>query len=199
MKGAAVTAAVDVPGTTAAQIRRLLYVPEGLVPLYGLPMIYTTMVRDARGTPDVRTRAIFPEWAIVVTVKYLKHLMNETSIFNLLETAGITVGIGDGRVEKGKCAFGAFRVATPDDPEVQRLMAEGGREAQIAAMRQMAPYDQTTRELLTWFVGEMARRGIDLPEITDDIILTGVVPDEDAHHETVRRAGFVWEPPAEAA
>jgi hypothetical protein len=92
-------------------------------------------------------------------VTFVTPMLNERSIVNLLAAAGITAGVGDWRAEKGKGAYGQFRLANPDDPELPALLAQG-RKVQIAAMADHVCYDGETRELLSWYEIETNRRGI---------------------------------------
>jgi hypothetical protein len=161
VKGAMRTAALDLPGASKTQIGRLTYINGMALCLYGLPKIYTTIVRsaDMNRTPDVRTRAILPRWAMLVDVTFVRPILRETSVANLLAAAGITVGIGDYRPEKGAGNHGQFKLVSPDDPEFLSVVASGGRAAQEAAMASPEAYDSETEELLAWFNVEVRRRG----------------------------------------
>ena len=72
--------------------------------------------------------------------------------------AGMTVGIGDWRPEKGKGTFGQFAVVNDDDPELISILKQG-REEQIKAMENPEPYDAETAEMLEWWTAEVKRRG----------------------------------------
>lgn len=160
-KGAMMTAALDLPGTKKAQIGRLVYVVGDYVPIFGIPKLFMSITRsaDINHTPDVRTRAIIPHWAALVTVRFVVPLMNAQAVGNLLAAAGVTAGIGDWRPEKGKGSYGQFRLAVVDDPELNSIIEEGGREAQMAAMDEPECYDRETEELFSWFLDEVVRRG----------------------------------------
>lgn len=160
-KGAMRTAALDLPGAKKSQIGRLTYIVGETVGIYGKPMIYSTIVRsaDMNRTPDVRTRCIIPEWCAVVSVTYVVPILRDIDIGNLLAAAGITVGVGDFRPEKGAGNYGQFTVVPPDDADARRIMAEGGRSAQEAAMESPEAYDAETEELLAWYDIEVRRRG----------------------------------------
>lgn len=82
--------------------------------IYGVPRLYMAGVRssDMKRTPDIRTRAILPEWACRVSVKYAMPALTHQAVANLLASGGMCSGIGDGRVEKGHLNFGLFRVAS---------------------------------------------------------------------------------------
>jgi len=161
LKGAMRTAALDLPGAKKSQIGRLTYIAGEFVGIYGVPQIFSTVVRsaDMNRTPDVRTRCIVPHWAAVASITFVKPIMREQAIANLIAASGITVGIGEFRPEKGAGNYGQFTVVGADDERLTHLMKTGGRAAQIAAMEDPAAYDEQTEELLAWFDVEVRRRG----------------------------------------
>ncbi len=112
LKGAMRTAALDLPGAKKSQIGRLTYVEGEFLGVYGTPKVFSTVVRsaDINRTPDVRTRCILPEWALIASITYVKPIMRDQAIANLVAAAGITVGIGDFRPEKGAGNYGQFTV-----------------------------------------------------------------------------------------
>lgn len=160
-KGAMRTAALDLPGAKKSQIGRLTYIPGEFVGIYGVPEVFSTIVRsaDMNRTPDVRTRCIVPKWAAVLSITFVRPIMREQAIANLLAAAGITVGVGDFRPEKGAGNYGQFEVVGADDPRLLEIMAAGGRAAQLEAMDNPEAYDEDTEELLSWFDVEVRRRG----------------------------------------
>lgn len=160
-KGAMMTAALDLPGTKKTQIGRLLWVEGDLVPIYGTPQVLSAITRsaDMNRTPDVRTRAIVPEWAAMIAITFTVPLLNETSVLNLLAAGGQISGVGDWRPEKGKGTYGQFVLTNPDDDDdYARLLGEG-RASQEAAMENPLPYNEETGELLAWFDVEVVKRG----------------------------------------
>lgn len=159
-KGALRTAALDMPGAKKAQIGRLTYVPGELIGIYGVPKLTMNIVRsaDMNKTPDVRTRAIVPQWACRVSVTFVQPLIRAQAVANLLAAAGITVGVGDWRPEKGSSNYGQFRICDKNDPEFLDILKTGGREAQLEAMEHPVCYDDETTELLSWFEDELSRR-----------------------------------------
>lgn len=162
-KGAMATAALDTPGSSKAQIGRLLQVEGNRLPLWGTPQLMMSVVRSAgiNRTPDVRTRAIVPDWGTVIRITYAIPLLNQTSVVNLLTAAGTFAGVGDFRAEKGKGNYGQFEVVGIDDPRLRAIMREDERSRQIAALETDSPefYDDETEELFTWFYAEAERRG----------------------------------------
>lgn len=153
--------AVDIPGATRAQLSRLMWVEGEKIPLYGVPKMMMSITRsaDMNKTPDVRTRAIIPEWACKVTVRFTTPMLKETVVSNLFAAGGLIQGVGDWRNEKGSGTFGQFELVREDDERFQRIMKEGARDAQIEAMENPEPYDVDSAELLSWFVDEADRRG----------------------------------------
>jgi hypothetical protein len=156
IKKAMATAALDMPGAKKAQIARLVWVPadrSGLLPLYGVPELWMAVVRQAgmNRTPDIRTRAAIPRWGCVVDIQYVHPLLTQVALTRLASAAGRMVGIGDGRQEKGALDFGQFTIVAPDDSDLLRVIEEGGRAAQQAAMAEPVFYDADTAELYaTW-------------------------------------------------
>lgn len=161
-KKAICNAALDMPGTRKAQVGRLTWVQGDMVGVYGLPKLFMAIVRsaDMNRTPDVRTRAIVPAWACHFSVQFVKPLISVQAVANLLAAAGITIGVGDGRQEKGTMSYGQFRLASQDDPELLSIVKQGSREAQMGAIEHPTCYDDETTELLSWYEGERATRAL---------------------------------------
>ncbi len=153
VKGAMMTAALDLPGAKKAQIGRLVYVQGEYAPVFGVPKLHMSIVRsaDMNRTPDVRTRSIISQWAVLISVRFVVPMLNDQSIANLIAAGGVTAGIGDWRPEKGKGSHGQFRVANTDDEEYLAIRASGSRAAQHQAMENPIPYDSETEYLLEWF------------------------------------------------
>lgn len=160
-KGALASAALDVPGARKTEIGRLSWVEGFFVPIYGVPRLFMSVVRsaDLNKTPDIRTRALLPEWACRVRFRFVKPILQHQAVANLLAAAGVTIGIGDFRQEKGKGSFGQFALVSADDPDFVRITAEQGRDAQDLALEDPIPYDADTAEMLGWFVDESVKRG----------------------------------------
>ena len=160
-KKAMMTAALDIPGARKSQIGRLVYVEGDRVDLFGVPQIFLSVTRsaDMNRTPDIRSRAIIPRWAAIIRIAYVKPMINETSVLNLLSAGGITAGIGDWRVEKGSGSYGQYTIVDESNPEFKQLMQEG-RDSQVEAMQRPEPYDGETKELLGWFETEAWKRGL---------------------------------------
>lgn len=160
-KGAIRSAALDMPGAKKAQVGRLTYIEGDYVGIFGVPKLFMSVTRsaDMNKTPDVRTRVIVPKWACYVSVTFVKPILREQAVSNLLAAAGITIGVGDWRPEKGAGSYGQFRLASADDAEFLDIVQHGGRSDQIAAMESPECYDAESAELLSWFDAEVKRRG----------------------------------------
>jgi hypothetical protein len=159
-KKAMAQAAIDIPGAAKAQIGRLVSVKTPTVHIYGVPMLHMGVVKQAGivRAPDVRTRAIFPQWACKVDIKYIGQILRESDVVNLLGAAGMVVGIGDGRTEKGTFDFGQWELVSADDKRWHDIVSKQGRKAQAAALAKPVAFDSDTEELLSWFEAEVVRR-----------------------------------------
>jgi hypothetical protein len=161
-KDALRTAALDLTGVTKSEIGRLTYVVGDQVPIYGMPELLMSVVRsaDINRTPDIRTRPIIPAWCAQLTVRFVRPKVNEEAITRLLVAAGMTVGIGGWRQEKGSGNYGLFRIASSDADMAQfdRIVAMGSRDVQLAALGNPECYDPETESLLAWYTEEVEAR-----------------------------------------
>ena len=159
VKSAMCNAALEIPGAKKAQIGRLVWTIGDAVSMFGIPKLLMSVVRsaDMNKTPDIRTRAILPEWCCGVRINFVLPTMNETAIARLLGTAGLVIGLGDYRQEKGKGNYGQFEVVTYE--ECKDIIALGGAEEQDAALESPEPYDVESQELLEWYLDERVKRG----------------------------------------
>jgi hypothetical protein len=181
-KGAMASAALDLPGTAKKEIGRLVAVDDTTVPIFGIPELFMAIVRnsDQNHTPDVRTRAIIPNWATIITVRFVEPNLTFSAVMNLLAAAGILSGVGDGRREKGKLSFGAFRICNEDDPAFINILRTGGAKEQDEALLNPEYFDEDSAELLTWFDDELQNRVKSGSEVMpDDEPETKEGPDDD--------------------
>lgn len=160
-KGAVMTAALEIPGVFKSTVGRLLSIVGWQVPIWGVPQLFMTGVKQAgmNRTPDIRTRALLPEWATTLVVRYPVNAFEPASIGNLFAAAGQVCGVGDFRQEKGKGSFGLFSLVSESDPDFLRITGEQGRAAQDAAIEQPQAFDAETAELWQWFEEEIVNRG----------------------------------------
>src|SRR5512139_1014108 len=132
VKAAMCTAALETAGITKTSAQRLLFMPGDFVPLYGTPYLRMDVVRsaDINRTPDVRTRAFLPKWGAEIEINYIVPQLSVTSVVTLLCNAGVLIGVGDFRQEKGKGGFGSFRVLGEgeQDAEWDELIENHGRK-----------------------------------------------------------------------
>jgi len=157
-------AGIDVPGATKAQLGRLMWVEGERLPVYGTPRLFMAITRnsDINKTPDVRTRAIMPEWACRVTVSFVKPILNVKTVGNLLAGAGLIRGVGDWRTEKGSGNYGQFEVVDENNDDFVRICREYGRDHQIEAINNPVCYDHESEDLLDWWRSEAEERGLTL-------------------------------------
>ena len=162
VKAAMCTAALETAGLTKTSAQRLLFMPGDFVPLYGTPQLRMDVVRsaDINRTPDVRSRCFLPKWGAEIEIQFIVPQLSVASVVSLLCNAGVLVGVGDFRQEKGKGAFGSFRVITADeqDDEWDDLVSNHGRMDQIAAIQNPEYADQDTADLMEFFDEEVSRR-----------------------------------------
>lgn len=163
VKGAMATAALETGGVTKTSVKRLIFLPQQKVNIWGKPFLKMDVVRsaDMNRTPDVRTRAFLPRWCAEVDIAFVKPTLSVHSIVSLLSNAGVVVGIGDFRQEKGAGSFGTFSVTGTDMGDWQdtwdEITAEG-RAVQQAAMDDPECYDDETQELMDLLLEERQRR-----------------------------------------
>lgn len=155
---AVASAALDTPGAKKAEVGRLIWIRDDYVPIYGIPQLIMPTVRnnDAARTPDIRSLACLPRWATTVTIEFAEGKLTPTILFKLMTTAGMIIGIGDGRQEKGKKSFGQFWVADTDpqlEKEYEELKRISTYKAQYVAMMTEHPacYDEETQRLFDWY------------------------------------------------
>lgn len=159
-KGAMMTAALDLPGASKAQIGRLVWVEGHYQPIWGDLKLHMSVTRsaDMGKTPDIRTRGISTEWATILTISFVTPLVTEKTVANLLSTGGRSSGVGDWRPEKGKGTFGQFKLVNVDDPDLLRVMKQD-RAVQVEALQTAEPFDAESAELLAWYETERKERG----------------------------------------
>lgn len=159
-KRALASAALDIPGAAKAQIGRLVWCTGDRVDIYGVPKMLMAITRsaDMNKTPDVRTRAIVPEWACRISLRFMKPILKDQVIANLLAAAGFTQGIGDWRQQKGAGSYGQFKLVSENDKDFVRICKQGGRVAQDAGLNAPTFYDEETERLYTWFNAEVLHR-----------------------------------------
>lgn len=162
VKAAMATAALETPGLTKTSAQRLLFMPGDHTPLYGIPQLRMDVVRsaDINRTPDIRSRCYLPKWGAEIEVNFIVPQLSIHSVVSLLCNAGILIGVGDFRQEKGKGGYGCFRVLGEgeNDEEWDDLVNHQGRKAQIAALSDPEYANADTEDLMQHFHSEVKRR-----------------------------------------
>lgn len=78
-----------------------------LVRINGKPEMDVRIVRNSNGSPDTRARPMFKKWSATLHIQYDAYQFALEDIYNLLERAGLGVGIGEGRNDsKNSCGMG---------------------------------------------------------------------------------------------
>jgi hypothetical protein len=153
-------------GTEVGRLTQMMEGPDGCIrgrfSIYGVPEMLMAIVRmnDKARTPDVRTRAIVPNWGFCANVMITRPKIGAKYTAELIAAGGIMQGLGDWRQGKGSGDFGLFHLVNPSDQEWKDLVRTGGRNQQHEAMQAARPkaYDEMTEELFTWFLEEIERR-----------------------------------------
>lgn len=163
VKGAMSTAALETPGVTKSSVQRLIFLPQQKISVWGKPYLKMDVVRsaDMNKTPDVRTRAYLPRWCAEVDIAFVTPTLSVHSVVSLLSNAGVIVGIGDFRQEKGRGSFGTFAVAGDDLGEWADDWAEitaEARDVQQAAFDMPEVADDDTADLMDMLMDERQRR-----------------------------------------
>lgn len=153
------TAALELPGVSKSSLNRLLWVEPRNVDIYGTPqlMMAPTRSSDMNHTPDIRTRAVLPQWCASIEIKYAEPRLSADPCASLLSASGQLCGIGDWRVEKGG-SFGQFQIVNHDDEELLQILEHQGQHAQDAALEEPQPFDLESEKLLKWYYEDLNRR-----------------------------------------
>lgn len=70
----------------------------------GKPQKHITRVKNVDGSLDIRARAMFLSWKCLVKIRFDGDQFTTTDLTNLMERAGLQVGIGEGRPDSPKSA-----------------------------------------------------------------------------------------------
>jgi len=163
VKSAMATAALETPGVTKSSVQRLIFLPEQKIQIWGKPYLKMDVVRsaDMNKTPDIRSRCYLPRWVAEVDIAFVTPTLSAHSIISLLANAGVIVGLGDFRQEKGRGSYGTFAVAGDDLGEWQSYwdeVTQEGRAVQQAALDSPEYADADTVELMDILTQERAQR-----------------------------------------
>ena len=120
-KKAAVSACRAFKGIKMTEMRGSFHVNGRYVRIEGTPRIQQEQgcegiwVREGgkgpgTGTPNIRYRAEFPKWKAKLNITYDANMISAEQIFNLYNTAGFRVGVGEDRPDKSGGTGGMFHV-----------------------------------------------------------------------------------------
>ena len=98
---------------TMTQAKGTIHIDADLIEINAPPpQMREDMVRIGNGgTADIRYRAEFRDWSVVVPVRYNASAVTVEKVVALFSIAGFAVGIGEGRPEKRDMGWGRYHVA----------------------------------------------------------------------------------------
>jgi hypothetical protein len=109
-KSAAVDACSHIKGITKVEARGAFHILTDLLKLDGEPRMRTDTVRIGMGTGDIRYRAEFATWSVLIPIQYNRAVLSDAQIVQLFQVAGFSIGVGDWRPQKDG-SFGRFHVS----------------------------------------------------------------------------------------
>lgn len=120
-KKAAISACRAFKSIKMTEIRGAFHVNGRYVMIKGSPRIQQEQgcdgiwVREGgkgpgTGTPNIRYRAEYPEWSATLNITYNANMISAEQIYNLFNTAGFAVGVGEDRPDKSGGTGGMFHV-----------------------------------------------------------------------------------------
>ncbi len=120
-KKAAISACRAFKGIKMTEMRGSFHVNGRYVMIEGTPRIQQEQgcdgiwVREGgkgpgTGTPNIRYRAEYPVWSAKLHITYNANMISPEQIYNLFNTAGFSVGVGEDRPDKSGGTGGMFHV-----------------------------------------------------------------------------------------
>lgn len=85
--------------------------PETMQPIK--PKHHEAPVRNSTGVADIRVRACWPKWGVLLTLEFDADMITLEEACNLLNRAGIQIGVGEGRPfskQSNGTGHGRFRI-----------------------------------------------------------------------------------------
>lgn len=79
----------------------------------GPPEKHEGMVRNATGVSDIRVRPMWRKWGAKLRIRYDADILTADAVVNLLNRAGLQIGVGEGRPfskMSAGCGWGTFSV-----------------------------------------------------------------------------------------
>lgn len=104
----------------------LFVMPDGFCTADGTPLVrleggepemYVAQVRNETGVVDIRARPMWREWGATVRIRYDADQFTASDVVNLMERAGLQVGIGEGRPDSKKSAGMGYGMFTTEAPQ----------------------------------------------------------------------------------
>lgn len=122
-KSAIVGAARQFDGLPMTKLRQSLFIrgegPDQLVRINGEPKRREDTVRVGGSKADLRYRAMYPEWSVVLDVEFIQTALTLDAVVALVDAAGLG-GVGEWRPSKAETGtFGRFQVA--NDKEIEEV------------------------------------------------------------------------------
>lgn len=112
-KQAMVNACRLLPDIKMTLIRSAIFMhgdEDGLIPVkYKVKEMRTDMVKIGQGTSDIRYRGQLKGWEAELLISYNAGILSAEMVLNLLATAGMAIGVGEWRQERGG-NYGAFSI-----------------------------------------------------------------------------------------
>jgi hypothetical protein len=113
-KSSLITAAHKDLGIEKTLVRKAIFTgcadPQQVLPIgYSNMEIREDLVRVGAGAPDLRYRPYFHDWTCDISLEFEPSLIRLEDLVKLVDRAGLTVGIGEWRPEKGG-EYGRFRI-----------------------------------------------------------------------------------------
>lgn len=81
---------------------------NGLIRIIGEPKMHEAMVRVGMGVADIRYRPIYSPWSATLTVRFNAGMISDEQLFNLVQLAGLSEGVGEWRPSAPKSATGTY-------------------------------------------------------------------------------------------
>lgn len=117
-KATAINACRQVDGLAMTEAKGAFQVLGDLIRLEcSEPVMREDMVRIGPGISDIRYRAMYEKWSVIIRIKHNADFMSEAQIINLFNIAGFCSGVGEWRPSSPKCSgpFGMFHVKTGEE------------------------------------------------------------------------------------
>ena len=114
-KSAIIDASLDIENVAKTQMKRNIAVMENIVPIKYDNIqkeIFTTRDSGQTRAPNVAMKPLFNNWSASIRISYDTSVFSRNTIYNLINRAGIQIGIGSMRPSKnGPITCGTFEVA----------------------------------------------------------------------------------------